>query len=207
MDREVRQSRSSNSAGTLSTSLPEDVFSIVDVQATLLRDYIKKTRIVDTDVGDAVLIDGLLSIIRTLWHKQTHYRNIFLTNLECCVASANDFLRMINKVDELMYNVSRKYPHLLWNERASSKNGSGKNSKRGGRSSSRASNLTGIKSSNTNSEIWAATSLLRKEAADLICLYGGDAVHSAQKASTYIVSTIHKSDIKDRLFSRDWEDK
>ena len=195
MQREVRQSIISS--GTLSTSLPEDVFSIVDVQTTLLHEYLKKTNILGNDVGDAVLIDGILSIIRTLWHKQTHFRNILLSNgLEPCVAAANDFLRMIDRVDELIHSLSKKYPHLGWNDDT--------------RDNRRFSNNKGFGSStniNNGSEMWTATSILRKEAADLISLYGGDAVYSAQKASTFVLAAVQNSSIQHQLFSRDWEDR
>jgi hypothetical protein len=95
MKRQVRNSRIS---GALSTSLPEDVFTIVHSQTSLLDEYLISSQLLEHETGDAVLVDGLLSIVRSLWHKQTHYRNTFLVTLESSIAAANDFLRMIEKV-------------------------------------------------------------------------------------------------------------
>jgi hypothetical protein len=160
-------------SGALSTSLPEDVFSLVSAQTSLLDEYLISSHTLDTEVGDSVLMDGLLSIIRNLWYKQTHFRNTFLTSLESCIAAANDFLRMIEKVDDLLYSMAKRYPHLEWE----------------------------------GPKLDVTTWVLRREAADLISLFGSDAVYAAQRTSTFIFQTIQQSDIKQDLFGKEWEDK
>jgi hypothetical protein len=160
-------------SGALSTSLPEDVFSLVAAQTSLLDEYIISSHTLHTEVGDSVLMDGLLSIIRNLWYKQTHFRNTFLINLESCIAAANDFLRMIEKVDDLLYSMAKRYPHLEWE----------------------------------GSKLDVTTSVLRREVADLVSLFASDAVHAAQRTSTFIFQTIQQSEIKQDLFGKEWEDK
>ena len=157
----------------LSTPLPEDVFSLVAAQTSLLDEYLISSHTLHTEVGDSVLMDGLLSIIRNLWYKQTHFRNTFLITLESCIAAANDFLRMIEKVDDLLYSMAKRYPHLEWE----------------------------------GPKLDVTTSVLRREAADLISLFGSDAVYAAQRTSTFIFQTIQQSEIKQDLFGKEWEDK
>jgi hypothetical protein len=109
-----RSLRCNQFSGALSTSLPEDVFSLVAAQTSLLDEYLISSHTLHTEAGDSVLMDGLLSIIRNLWYKQTHFRNTFLISLESCIAAANDFLRMIEKVDDLLYSMAKRYSHLEW---------------------------------------------------------------------------------------------
>jgi hypothetical protein len=159
-------------SGTITTSLPEDVFSIINAQTNLIDEYLVGCQLLHTEQGDEVLIDSLLAIFRIMWHKQTHFRDSFLHDLESCIAAANDFLRMIEKVDMLLFEMSKKYPHLQWKE---------------GKASS--------------------TALLRREAVELISLFGSDAVYAAQRASTFVMRAIQQSTIPKELFSREWEDK
>lgn len=54
----------------------------------------------------------------------------------------------------------------------------------------------------------STTSLLRREAADLISLYGSDAVYAAQRVATFVMKAVETTtNIPQELFSRDWEDK
>lgn len=169
IDRTVTKS---DISGTLYTSLPEDVFALLEAQASLLDDYLISTELYGTDAGDAILTDALFSILRNLWYKQSHFRNSFLWDMESCIAAANDLLRMVDKVDALVLVTAERYPHLNWNESGD-----------------------------------VTTSLLRKEAASLISLLGNDAVNASQRAVNFVMRDIQRSDIPQKLFDRDWEDR
>jgi hypothetical protein len=145
----------------------------VEAQASLLDEYLISTHLIQTEAGDSLLMDALLSILRNLWYKQTHFRNTFLRDLESCIAGANDFLRMVEKVDGLMKAMTERYPHLSWDD---------------------------VKGDVTTAQV-------RREAADLITLFGSDAVHASERAATYVIQTIQNSSIPAELFSHDWEDR
>ena len=100
--------------GTLSTSLAEDVFALVEAQCGLLYDYLKSNELLMTEVGHSVLIESLLSILRNLGQKQTQFRNSFLYELPSCVAAANDFFRLAERVERLQQSTVEQYSHLEW---------------------------------------------------------------------------------------------
>ena len=160
-----------NLSGSLFTSLPEDVFTVVEAQMSVLIEYINSSDLVATEAGDSLLIYGLLSILRGLWCKQTNFRNSLLLDLESNIAAANDFLRMIEKVDNFIHRTAQNYPHLPWTENK------------------------------------GEVSAVRREAADLISLLGGDAVHAAQQVAAFVMRAVLRSDVPTKLFSRDWEDR
>jgi hypothetical protein len=127
-----------------------------------------------TEAGDSVLADAILSILRNLWQKQTHFRNTFLKDWEYCIAAANDFLCMAEKLEDLMQSLVEHYPHLVWTE---------------------------------DNKGDTTTSVVRREASDLISLFSNDAVHASQRAVAFIMQSIQKSDIPSQLFSHEWEDR
>jgi hypothetical protein len=100
--------------GTLSTSLCEDVFALVEAQISLLQDYLVSNELLRTEVGNSLLIEALLSILRNLRCKQNSFRNTFLRELASCVAAANDFSRMAERVEHLQQSMAERYPHLDW---------------------------------------------------------------------------------------------
>ena len=103
----------SDSNGIITSTLCEDVFSLVNVQWNGLHDYLKESHLLGTDVGDTILVDGLLSIFRNLHHKHLEFRDTFLTDLERSCATANDFYRMMETAEHFWTTLCLTYPKLL----------------------------------------------------------------------------------------------
>jgi hypothetical protein len=89
------------------------------MQWNVLHDYLKTSKLLGTEVGDTVLLDGLFSIFRNLQYKHIHYRDNFLTDLERSCATANDFYRMMDTADEFWATLRRAYPKVLGHHTAS----------------------------------------------------------------------------------------
>jgi hypothetical protein len=166
--------------GSLSTSLAEDIFTLVDSEVSLLNEYLESSQIARTDTGDVVVVDALLIIFRTLRTKQSLYRDSFLRDVDSCVAAANDFLRMSDKAEQLMMEMEFQYPHISWNKAIS-------------------------KVKPTKLDI--TRGLVEQEASDLVDLFMQDAVLAAQRSAIYIMQTIQEStSIPSQLFSHAWEE-
>jgi hypothetical protein len=104
-------------SGTLSIPLPQDVFHLVETQLSLLDEYLVRAKLKRTVTGDRLLVDCVLSILRNISKKQSHYRDKFLQDgLASCVAAANSFSWMAEKVDEFMETVQQRYCHLQWSD-------------------------------------------------------------------------------------------
>lgn len=168
--------------GSLSTSLPEDVFTLVDTQVCLLNDYLRSSGLARTDTGDAVVVDAMLNVFRTLHFKQKHYRDLFLKDVDSCIAASNDFLRMADKTERLLEDLQDDYGHLSWNVAAQ-------------------------RSKDKMNEWDVTTELVEQEASRLMDLFQQDAVLAAQRASLCIIETIQQSEIPNQLFSYAWEEE
>ncbi|CAB9502656.1 Exocyst complex component [Seminavis robusta] len=101
--------------GILTTSLAEDIFFLVDVQLNVLHDFLEDAGILNSDDGEDVIEDALLAIFRCIWAEQTRHRETFLTSFDMCCATANDFFRMMTRIEDLMTDLELKYPFLEWN--------------------------------------------------------------------------------------------
>jgi len=102
-------------SGTLSIALPQDVFLLVSTQLSLLDEYIARNKLNRTPQGDRLLVDSVLSILKNISTKQAEYRDTFLQDsFEGCIAAANSFMWMVEKVEGFMELVETKYPHLSW---------------------------------------------------------------------------------------------
>ena len=99
----------SNKDGKLSTSLPTDVFSLVNVQAQLIHEYLVIHRLNPTDSGPTLVISLTRFIVSSLREIQTKYRDYFLSSLENCCAAANDFFRMTNLTESMVDRIIKKY--------------------------------------------------------------------------------------------------
>ena len=99
----------------MTTSLAEDIFFLVDVQLNVMHDFLLDAGILNSDTGEDVIEDALLAIFRCIWTEQTRHRESFLTSFELCCATANDFFRMMTRMEELMSSLELKYPFLEWN--------------------------------------------------------------------------------------------
>jgi hypothetical protein len=101
--------------GVLTTSLAEDIFFLVEVQLNVMHDFLEDAGILNSDDGEDVIEDALLAILRCIWAEQTRHRDTFLTSFELCCATANDFFRMMTRIEGLVSILELKYPFLEWN--------------------------------------------------------------------------------------------
>lgn len=99
-------------SGVISSTLCEDVFTLVNTQWNILHEYLKASEILGTDLGETVLIDGLLCLFRNLWDMHVHYRDTFMTDLERSCATANDFYRMMETTEDFWATLGRTYPSV-----------------------------------------------------------------------------------------------
>ena len=114
-------------SGALTIPLPQDVFLLVETQLNLLDDYLLKMQSSSSTTSikqpstagqqqqQQVIIDCLLSILRNISYKQSLYKQNFLQeDLTSCVAAANSFLWMVDKVDNLISSFEERYTNLVW---------------------------------------------------------------------------------------------
>jgi hypothetical protein len=111
-----RSIRTSNVSSSLSTALPEDVFTFIEAQTKLLDEYLTVTDFTGTKIGDSIVLDGILSILRNLSHSQTRFRTLYLVDFEYCIAVSNDLLRMIENIEKTMDTMAQRYDHLPWKQ-------------------------------------------------------------------------------------------
>ncbi len=168
--------------GSISTTLAEDVFTLVHAQLALLDEYLVSSDLSMTDTGDAVFADALLSILRIIFCKQMHYgrTSLFLRDIETCIARANDYWKMGEKVDAMMQRISEKHYHRL--------------------------TLKHDKSDSTLAEWDFASDLVRQEASKLMDKMNSDAVEASNRVAIFIIRAIEQLDIPRELFSRHWEE-
>ena len=168
--------------GTLSTTLAEDVFILVDSQLVLLDEYLVASNLLMTDTGDAVFADALLSILRIILCKQMHYGRTpqFLPDVKTCIARANDYWIMGEKVDAMMQRLSEKHNHRL--------------------------TLKPEQSDSTLAEWDFASDLVKQEASKLMDKMNADAVEASNHVAICIMKTVAQLDIPRELFSRHWEE-
>jgi hypothetical protein len=174
--------------GILSTPLPEDIFTLVDAQLTLLDEFLSATSLTMTDTGNAITVDALLSIFRILYYKQSHYAydSLFLRDFDSCIARSNDYWRMAKKTDRMIHDLSKeRYPHLNWN---STKSKMRKRKKK------------------MEPEWDRSTNLVEQKASNLVDLFTSDAIQASQRTAIYIIKAIQQSDIPREFFSRHWEE-
>jgi hypothetical protein len=95
--------------GVLSTSLPEDVFSLIDVQLQILFDTFngkENHSQSDKNVKD-LTADGVLAILGELRTIQKSSGLSLMTTFETCCGAANDFWRMSEKMEKAMGMLSK----------------------------------------------------------------------------------------------------
>ena len=163
------------------TTLCEDVYSLVNIQVDVLHEYLLVKKIDKTEIGRKVVLVTMLSLVQNLHQLQLQHRDRFLTGLESSCAAANDFLRMIERFDDLLDAVHRRYPRL------------------------RALLMNPVTA--MNKEDSAKMALLEQKSSELVALYGNDAVYSVQRSQIYVMKVIQNSTIKHDLFSAAWEDE
>ena len=167
--------------GSISTTLAEDVFTIVDAQIAVLNDFLEATNLALTDTGNAIVTDALLSIFRMIFFKQLHYgrTSLFLNDMDSCIARANDFCIMGEKSKIFIEKLSGNDSHLAWK----------------------------FGTSENNLPEWdIATNLVQEEASKLIDRMNLDSVQASYSVAINIIQAIQQLDIPRELFSRHWEE-
>ena len=86
--------------GTLVSSLPEDVFSLIGVQIRTMRDSLSS----GSESSDAFVL-AVSQIFSRLRSRQIQSRNRFLGDFEACCAAANDFIRLGENCEEVMSDI------------------------------------------------------------------------------------------------------
>lgn len=98
----------SSADGVLTTSLAEDVVSLVDTQRNVLQGFLTASKLWKTKTGNALFVDGLRYILQCL--KATHIQRnpLFTSTLEGCCEAANDFLRLAEKMESLYAHIQQE---------------------------------------------------------------------------------------------------
>jgi hypothetical protein len=98
-------------SGALSSSLAEDVVSLITTQRKTLQEFCTNTKeLYNTDAGETFMRDGLLFVVRCL--HDFRLRPTMLTTLEDCCRSANDFYRLMEKMEVLLEYTVAALPFL-----------------------------------------------------------------------------------------------
>ena len=103
-------------SGALTTSLPEDVFHLVDTQLTLLHDFLVAKGIANKAPATSATVDAVRAIVSSLTYHHTRYRFMFLQNLESSIAFANDLMRMLEKKEGMQQRLNACFPRLEWDD-------------------------------------------------------------------------------------------
>ena len=202
--------------GTLSTSLAEDVFTLVGTQLTVLDEFLegasnlatttktttKTTGTTNEYEHDAVVADALLSIFRIVCCKQMHYGRTprFLCDVESCVARANDYSKMREKTGATLRDIvsTRRYNHLTWNavewDSAASL------------ATETPEATLDLADANADAEWDSAAGLVEQEASRLVDRLNLDAVEASQTAAIFVIRAIQRLDIPREFFGRHWEE-
>lgn len=112
--------------GVLSTSLPEDVFSLLHNEVKVLSNFLlQKTS--DDDIHhrhhETLFADGIQHMLQELRQQQTSNRFMFLTTLQDSCAAANDFLRMSESLERFLEHLENTV--LFWKQESKSMIGPG----------------------------------------------------------------------------------
>lgn len=85
--------------GSLSTSLAEDVFSLIEIQRNVLAEQ----------GNERVFVEGMLFVLKCVQHEhmERYHQRMFGTLEETC-AAANDFLRMSERMEKLVAELTEQ---------------------------------------------------------------------------------------------------
>jgi hypothetical protein len=162
--------------GVLSTSLPEDVFSLLHNEVKVLSEFLLKNGSTPTNNHihnhhEALFAQGIRHLLQELRHQQSSNRFMFLTTLQDSCAAANDFLRMSESMEQFLETLENTFPFL---KDESQTNGSRQN-------------------------------LMQQLGSDLVALYSQDSVMAAERTQLFIMRNIQKTSIAADYFSSAWE--
>jgi len=100
----------------LSTSLAEDVVSLVDTQRHVLQGFLAAASLWSTKEGNDVFVAGLRHIVRCLNDAQRRQRALFLTALDDCCRASNDFMRLSELMELSLEQLHQDVPFLAVDE-------------------------------------------------------------------------------------------
>lgn len=112
MERSVTQS---NTTGTLTTSLAEDVFFVLDMQKQVLHGFLVATKLLqsETFAGNRLLVQGLTLLVCQVQSAQRRYKHEHVhRSLEDMCSAANDFFRMSLLAEDFTANLLKTFPCL-----------------------------------------------------------------------------------------------
>ena len=95
--------------GRLTTSLGAELFTLFDMLMSILDEYLTAGSLVNTDAGDAIIVDVMEFLLLNLKYKQTHFRDRCLQDLESCCAASNDFFGMTETAEEVVTRALDRY--------------------------------------------------------------------------------------------------
>lgn len=101
-----------STSGTLTTSLAEDVLSLVQTQRSVVWGFLESSELLRTEAGEKLLEDAMVFLLSHLKESQVRHRLVFLTTLEDACAAANDFLRMSEQTEGFLCDLYQKYMPL-----------------------------------------------------------------------------------------------
>mmetsp|Transcript_2841 Transcript_2841/g.6045 ORF Transcript_2841/g.6045 Transcript_2841/m.6045 type:complete len:664 (-) Transcript_2841:173-2164(-) len=186
-----REMYCSPQSGSLSTSIAEDLITLMRVQNEVLQEYLSaKRRLLNIDNGQndsdsvgwehreqAIVIDLFRHILTQL--EQTHqsmFVPLFLNTLEDCCAAANDFFRLSNKLEVFCAS--------LWDGPDDDDDNAGE----------------------AACDFYYMTQDVRQQASNFVARLSQDAVYAAERIQVFFIRHInHKTNLPQNLFSPSWE--
>ena len=201
-----------HSDGSLYFPLATDVFTVIDCQIALIRDYRSAITAYNQNhnnndghsdshsdghnetLSSPMDFFGSISsfLFENLRSKQIEFRNQFLKDLEYCCAASNTFLKMADRCEEMFTMLFEEFD----NDNDSSENDDNDDDD----VSVRTLTLTDCKQKEYESQFCIA----QNHCSELSLLYRADAIYSAQYTHIYIFKSIREIYI-DQLFSKEWE--
>lgn len=174
----VSHQKNRSPEGALTTSLPEDVFSLLQSDANVLQDIVfdnDDDRIISLDSKTCITlwVDGMLHVLSVLKNIQTRTHLLFVTTLFDTCAAANDFLRMSELMEAFLEDLFSKFTFL----------------------------------STVNDDENQLVLKLRDAGNGLVTLFSQDAVMAAERSQVFIMREIQTTSIATDFFSSDWEEE
>lgn len=126
-----------------------------------------------------VILEAVTTIVDSLSYHHTRYRYSFLQDLESSIASGNDLMRMVDKIESMKAQLKNSFPFLDWDEDM-------KNDKETAMPSPR---------------------MAQRGLSELVVLYSNDSVNACYRAVNFVMQKVQSShQMTCGLFSKEWED-
>ena len=99
-------------SGRVTTSLPGDLFSLLDIQIRTLDKYLEENGFLGSRKGICMRMDGLTGVLQAIIDAQVQSKALFLISLQDCCAASNDFAVCAERVEEVAQSIYREFPFL-----------------------------------------------------------------------------------------------